>query len=237
MPSQSTYVVDHKSLTPPLRLSAAISSRYYPADEAGHEEDLDNILEAQQEEDLDDILEFQHFDIAGDALHQRLLNQLVPVTLIFLDLFGARQTQITISREAHDLNWDVLYDEISHFLRIDDTFPWELSAIRVEATEDDDSDDSDDEARHDPYPPRLLFNRNAIPADVLNRPRFVDLGIVLNRQMNIRDYINQALYDLLHNDMLNMTAPDATYYIPHRHWTISMTARDVQFQHHWRTQN
>jgi hypothetical protein len=197
MPPQNAYVLEQKSLIPPLRLSAANLSRYYPASD---------------EDDLD----------------ERLLNQPVPVTLIFFDLFGTRRTHFNVSRAAHDVNWDVLYDAISHFLNTDDNVIWELSAIRVEAT--------DDEAGT-PYPPRLLFNRHAIPEDILNRPRHVDLGIVLNRQMNIRDYINQELYDLLYHDMLNMTAPDATYHIPHRQWTITMTARDVQFPGHWRTQH
>ena len=223
MPPQNAYVLEQKSLIPPLRLSAANLSRYYPASD--HEDDLDEILqqlephEGHEPEDL---------DIAGDALHERLLNQPVPVTLIFFDRFGTRRTHFNVSRAARDVNWDVLYDAISHFLHSDDNVIWELSAIRVEAT--------DDEAGT-PYPPRLLFNRHAIPDGVLDRPRHVDLGIVLNRQMNIRDYINEALHHLLLDDMLNMTAPDATYHIPHRQWTISMTARHVQFPGHWRPQH
>jgi hypothetical protein len=209
MPPQNAYVLEQKSL-----------SRYYPA--SADEDDLHEIMEAHEGHELEDL------DIPGDVLHERLLNQPVPVTLIFFhstnlfgrDVISRRRTHFNVSRAAHDENWDVLYDEISDFLDTDDNVIWELSAIHVEAT--------DDEAGT-PYPPRLLFNRSAIPDDVLERARFVDLGIVLNRQMNICDYINQALYDLLYHDMLNMTAPDATYHIPHRQWTISMTAPHVQF--------
>jgi hypothetical protein len=199
-------------------------SRFDPASD---EDDLDEILQPHEGHEPEDL------DIAGDALHERLLNQPVPVTLIFFDLFGTRRTHFNVSRAAHDVNWDVLYDEISDFLDTDDNVIWEVSAIRVEATDDEEATDD----AGTPYPPRLLFNRNAIPAGVLERPRFVDLGIVLNRLMNIRDYISQEIYDLLYHDMLNMTAPDATYHIPHRQWTISMTARDVQFPGHWRTQH
>ncbi len=222
MPPQNAYVLEQKSLIPPLRLSAANLSRFYPA---SHEDDLDEIL---QQLEPHEGHEPEALDIAGDVLHERLLNQPVPVTLIFLDLFGTRVTQFNVSRAARDANWDVLYDEISDFLATDDNVIWELSAIRVEAT--------DDEAGT-PYPPRLLFDRNAIPAGVLARPRFVDLDIVLTRMMNIRDFITTELYELLYDDMLNMTAPDATYHIPHRQWTISMTAPHVQLPGHWRTQH
>jgi hypothetical protein len=151
-------------------------------------------------------------------------NQTVLVTLILYDRFGSRQAHCTVSRAAHDESVDLLYDEICRFLQVDDFLIWELSAIRVEAADDTD----------DPYPPRLLFDRDALPHGVLDRPREFDLGIVRNRQMNLRDYIYSGLYNLLRIDMLNMTAPDDP--IPHRHWTISMTAPDLYLSGRWRTQ-
>jgi len=149
------------------------------------------------------------------------LNQPVPVTVIFLDKFGARRTHFTVSRQAHDQNWNVLYDEIDDWLVMDDIMIWDVSGIRVEAT--------DDEAGR-PYAAHLLFNRGALPAGVLDRPRgagLVDYGLVLNRQMNIRDYINEQLYNLLYSDMLNLDALDAT--IPASNWTITIAARDMQY--------
>ena len=204
MPSQNAYIVDQNKN--PLNLNAVNLSPLLPVP---HDEN--DIIRAHAIEDM---------DIAGDVHYERLLNQPVPVTVIFLDLFGTRRTLFTVSRQAHDLNWDALFDEICDFLDIDDNVIWEVSGIRVEAT--------DDEAGR-PYPAHLLFNRNAIPAGVLDQPRDVDLGIIINRQMNVRNYIREQLYDLLHYDMLNLNAPDGTYHIPARKWTITMTASEVQF--------
>ena len=43
---------------------------------------------------------------------------------------------------------------------------------------------------------------------------------MLNRQMNIRNYILEELYMLLYSDMLNLNAPDGP--IPERCWTITI---------------
>jgi len=197
MPSQNAYIVDQNKN--PLNLNAVNLS------------DENDIIHAHTIDDM---------DIAGDVHYERLVNQPVPVTVIFLNRLRTRRTQFTVSRQAHDLNWDVLFDEIRDFLDIDDNVIWEVSAIHVAAT--------DDEAGR-PYPAHLLFNRNAIPAGVLDQPRDVDSGIVVNRQMNVCNYIRKQLYVLLHCDMLNMNAPDGTYHIPAREWTITMTVSEVQF--------
>jgi len=177
------------------------------------------------EEDIMDLHAPRDMDIAGDVLRHRVLNQAVPVTVILLDRFGPIRTHFTVSRRAHWVNWDMLYNEINDWLNFNDIMMWDVSGIRVEA--------SDDEAGR-PYAAHLIFNRGALPAGVLDQPRHVDLGIVLNRQMNILDYISEQLHSLLVDDMLNFNSDT---YIPAREWTITIAARDMQFPHHWRSQH
>ena len=185
------------------------------------------------EEDIMDLHAPRDMDIAGDVLRHRVLNQAVPVTVILLDRFGPMRTHFTVSRRAHWdgrywRNLDLLYNEINDWLNFHDTMMWDVSGIRVEA--------SDDEAGR-PYAAHLIFNRGALPAGILDQPRHVDLGIVLNRQMNILDFISGQLQDLLFDEMLNLNLGDAEQYIPAREWTITIAARDMQFPHHWRSQH
>jgi hypothetical protein len=61
----------------------------------------------------------------------------VPVTVIFLDLFGERRAHFSVSRQAFFDNPDVLCDRIEQFLRRDsDTSLHDVSAIRAEASDD-----------------------------------------------------------------------------------------------------
>jgi hypothetical protein len=152
----------------------------------------------------------------------------VPVTVIFLDLFGERRAHFSVSRQAFFDNPDVLYERIEQFLRRDsDTSLHDVSAIRAEASDD---------AGFDPplaYTPSTVYSLAALPAGVLDQPRAVDLGLARNREMNVRDYIRQQLQRLLRVDMLGMSAA-MRQRVPECHWTLSITARDVRFPHHWR---
>jgi hypothetical protein len=78
-----------------------------------------------------------------------------------------------------------------------------------------------------------VYSLAALPAGVLDQPRAVDLGLARNREMNVRDYIRQQLQRLLRVDMLGMSAA-LDMRVPECHWTLSITARDVRFPHHWR---
>ena len=154
----------------------------------------------------------------------------VPVTVIFLDLFGERRAHFSVTQRAFFDNPDVLYDRIDEFLRRDsDTSLHDVSAIRAEASDD---------AGFGAYAPSTVYSLAALPAGVLDQPRAVDLGLARNREMNVRDYIRQQLQRLLHTDMLGMSAAMGLR-IPECHWTLSITARDVRLTHnthnwHWR---
>jgi hypothetical protein len=149
----------------------------------------------------------------------------VPVTVIFLDLFGERRAHFSVSRQAFFDNPDVLCDRIEQFLRRDsDTSLHDVSAIRAEASDD---------AGFGAYAPSTVYSLAALPAGVLDQPRAVDLGLARNREMNVRDYIRQQLQRLLRVDMLGMSAA-MDMRVPECHWTLSITARDVRFPHHWR---
>jgi hypothetical protein len=151
--------------------------------------------------------------------------QPVPVTVIFLDLFGERRAHFRVSREAFFDNPDVLYERIEQFLMRDsDASLHDVSAIRAEASDD---------AGFGAYAPSTVYSLAALPAGVLDQPRAVDLGLARNREMNVREYIRQQLQHLLRVDMLGMSAAMGRR-VPECHWTLSITARDVRFPHHWR---
>jgi hypothetical protein len=148
----------------------------------------------------------------------------VPVTVIFLDLFGERRAHFSVSRQAFFDNPDVLCDRIEQFLSRDsDTSLHDVSAIRAEAS---------DAAGFGAYAPSTVYSLAALPAGVLDQPRAVDLGLARNREMNVRDYIRQQLQRLLRVDMLGMSAA-MDMRVPECHWTLSITARDVRLTHHW----
>ena len=148
----------------------------------------------------------------------------VPVTVIFLDLFGERRAHFRVTQRAFFDNPDVLYDRIDEFLRRDsDTSLHDVSAIRAEASDD---------AGFGAYAPSTVYSLAALPAGVLDQPRAVDLGLARNREMNVRDYIRQQLERLLRVDMLGLSAAMGLR-IPECHWTLSITARDVRLTHHW----
>ena len=148
----------------------------------------------------------------------------VPVTVIFLDLFGERRAHFSVTQRAFFDNPDVLYDRIDEFLRRDsDTSLHDVSAIRAEASDD---------AGFGAYAPSTVYSLAALPAGVLDQPRAVDLGLARNREMNVRDYIRQQLQRLLRVDMLGMSAAMGLR-IPECHWTLSITARDVRLTHNW----
>jgi hypothetical protein len=148
----------------------------------------------------------------------------VPVTVIFLDLFGERRAHFSVSRQAFFDNPDVLCDRIEQFLRRDsDTSLHDVSAIRAEASDD---------AGLGAYAPSTVYSLAALPAGVLDQPRAVDLGLARNREMNVRDYIRQQLQRLLRVDMLGMSAA-MHMRVPECHWTLCIAARDVRLTHHW----
>jgi hypothetical protein len=148
----------------------------------------------------------------------------VPVTVIFLDLFGERRAHFSVSRQAFFDNPDVLCDRIEQFLRRDsDTSLHDVSAIRAEASDD---------AGFGAYAPSTVYSLAALPAGVLDQPRAVDLGLARNREMNVRDYIRQQLQRLLRVDMLGMSAA-MDMRVPECHWTLCIAARDVRLTHNW----
>jgi hypothetical protein len=148
----------------------------------------------------------------------------VPVTVIFLDLFGERRAHFSVSRQAFFDNPDVLCDRIEQFLRRDsDTSLHDVSAIRAEASDD---------AGFGAYAPSTVYSLAALPPGVLDQPRAVDLGLARNREMNVRDYIRQQLQRLLRVDMLGMSAA-MHMRVPECHWTLCIAARDVRLTHNW----
>lgn len=152
--------------------------------------------------------------------------QPVPVTVIFLARFGSRRAHFSVSRQEFSDNPDVLYQRIEQFLMSDsDTSLHDVSAIRAEASDD---------ASLGPYAPSIVYSVAALPAGVLDQARVVDLGLERNREMNVGEYISQQLQHLLQVDMLGMSAA-MDQRVPERHWTLSITARNVQFPNHWRS--
>jgi hypothetical protein len=147
----------------------------------------------------------------------------VPVTVIFLDLFGERRAHFSVTRQEYLNQPDVLYERIDQFLMRDsDTSLHDVSAIRAEASDD---------AGFGAYTPRTVYSLAALPAGVLEQPRAVDLGLARNREMNVREYIGQLLRDLLRIDMLGMCRLMGR--VPECHWTLSIAARDVRLTHNW----
>jgi hypothetical protein len=148
----------------------------------------------------------------------------VPVTVIFLDLFGERRAHFSVSRQAFFDNPDVLYDRIEQFLMRDsETSLQDVSAIRAEASDD---------AGFGVYAPSIVYSLAALSAGVLDQPRAVDLGLARNREMNVREYIRQQLQHLLRVDMLGMSAAMGMR-VPECHWTLCIAARDVRLTHNW----
>lgn len=151
--------------------------------------------------------------------------QPVPVTVIFLARFGERRAHFSVTRQEYLNQPDVLYERIDQFLMLDShTSLHDVSAIRAEA--------SDDAGL--PYAPSIVYSLDALPAGVLDQPRAVNLGLARNREMNVSEYISQQLQHLLRVDMLGMSAA-MDQRVPERHWTLSITARDMQFPNHWRS--
>jgi len=152
--------------------------------------------------------------------------QPVPVTVIFLDLFGSSREHFSVTRQEYLNQPDVLYERIDQFLlRDSDTSLHDVSGIRAEASDD---------ASLGPYAPRIVYSKAALPAGVLDQARVVDLGLVGNREMNVREYISQQLQHLLAVDMLGMSAALGQR-VPERHWMLSITACNMQFPKHWRS--
>jgi hypothetical protein len=205
MPRPNAYLVDQQQkYQKPLALNATNYTSYFGPNE-----------------DEDDVVGFHAppiMDIPRDTLYARLLHHPVPVFLCFTDRFGTRQTHQTITRQAFYDNHNVLYDLLNAFLQIDDHALYEMQGIRVTATYDE---------VDGPYQAYIAFNRHALPSGLLDAPRPVDLGLLLNRQMNIRDYIASELQPVL-TDMLGFFT-HTTDRIPARQWRIDITARDMQF--------
>ena len=136
----------------------------------------------------------------------------------------ARTTKFLVSREAYKRDFYLLSSKIRDFLNIDDNVIWEMSSMHVAATDDENGR---------PYPGRLLYACNSLPADILDQPRDVNSDVpeifaefteqqlaFFNRQRNISNYILEELHKLLYSEMLNLNAPDGP--IPERCWTITI---------------